>query len=985
MARTGRFGRLPRAAPDLSGAIAALLREAQAKYDQNMVDAWKNGGQVDGKGVNDARLLAHFRKRRDALDPTDPLWTEWDNRVQQYEFSIEESKMSLKWDQKKATEADMRAFYTKWAKKATPNSEFQRHLQSQAAKWVTTAKGRASGGSKRSSASAHAKEVDDYYNRHVKAGEMANGYLVYLAKQFGAMPLNGNGLEDLNPNSAGYARFLDIYEDGKSNDPQIQFYIDDAEKRIRAETGDETWTFDKTHIDASIAASVAGTKHLIEISTTKTERKNWTDRRDDLTSGQNRIKDAPAIKAIFDAQETFGQRMQNCGGDPYCERNAMVSFRDALQKGTNTIRAEGISGAPQDITVPVEATIRYINKSLFGSEIGSEGGAVQTDRTVFDFWGEGPTGFIQAVGNATRDKIVAIAEGGWLSSSPVMDGNSPRRDSEGNLVFQLDVHGPGELPPTDAVLVEGSGALESVPGTTGPPAVVSYYVVPVPVRVQPVDATGAPMTGNVVPVQGRDEAGNPVAAPVAPNQSLYEELPGVIGPDGVARTVYRTGDGSKEKPYLYHSLEPTIVSNPMDVPAYPKGAAGESPRSLPGDPGSKVVPVRVTYIEDPEDPGTMVPVYDNTAFAATGAAQRVPLRSGLYPWGTYQTATGASAAAIIDDLWARDDPGAEKQANAAIKRFVAAAAATADPRQKAAIEADAYTLSKANDAYRTHTDGSFYNDFHDRPQGPIKDADTLRREAELRAAGITAARYGQDEVSRRVHLLGELEGWEESHPVISPTTQAILDGFAAVPGAPLPGTATGTGETGATAGGLRKSILDPTVGASQIKVPGSEGVLPGQAPKKNPIEQFLTNIAATFTTMGGEGRPVLGPGSENVPVGAPGLVTSTLLTENPFAGYRPADVAQDRKGVRGGQWSGVPTPAGRSGPTLLGPDSRGAAPGLGPRPGLGPTDVPSIPPPPEPPEPPEMPESMQNIPLPEVPKIKPPKYSRENMLPGTRI
>ena len=122
MARTGRFGRLPRAAPDLSGAIAALLREAQAKYDQNMVDAWKNGGQVDGKGVNDARLLAHFRKRRDALDPTDPLWTEWDNRVQQYEFSIEESKMSLKWDQKKATEADMRAFYTKWAKKATPNS-----------------------------------------------------------------------------------------------------------------------------------------------------------------------------------------------------------------------------------------------------------------------------------------------------------------------------------------------------------------------------------------------------------------------------------------------------------------------------------------------------------------------------------------------------------------------------------------------------------------------------------------------------------------------------------------------------------------------------------------------------------------------------------------------------------------------------------------------------------------------------------------------
>jgi len=69
MARTGVFGKLPKAAPDLSSTINALLAEYMAAIDSNMVDAWKNGGEVDGKAVTDARLLAHFKARRNELDP----------------------------------------------------------------------------------------------------------------------------------------------------------------------------------------------------------------------------------------------------------------------------------------------------------------------------------------------------------------------------------------------------------------------------------------------------------------------------------------------------------------------------------------------------------------------------------------------------------------------------------------------------------------------------------------------------------------------------------------------------------------------------------------------------------------------------------------------------------------------------------------------------------------------------------------------------
>ena len=115
MARRGVFGRLPRAAPDLTNTLVALIREANAQEDQNMVDAWKNGGKVEGKGVDDDRLLDHMKKRRDALSPDDPLWDEWNNNYIQYDFSIHESKMALKNDQGKVSDAEMASFYRKWA------------------------------------------------------------------------------------------------------------------------------------------------------------------------------------------------------------------------------------------------------------------------------------------------------------------------------------------------------------------------------------------------------------------------------------------------------------------------------------------------------------------------------------------------------------------------------------------------------------------------------------------------------------------------------------------------------------------------------------------------------------------------------------------------------------------------------------------------------------------------------------------------------
>src|SRR6476619_6431118 len=207
MARRGVFGRLPRAAPDLTNTIVALVREANAMEDNNFVDAWKNGGKVEGKGVDDERLLEHMKMRRDQLSPEDPAWDQWNNRVAQYDFSINESKMSLKYDQKKISEQTMSNFYAKWAGRSDiqQDSEFYRHLLSQQAKWhAAAAQGSASRG--RSNAyAAHNNWVEGVLKDKVQPAADASSYILEIAKIYQAVPDNPSAtLTDVYENTKGW-------------------------------------------------------------------------------------------------------------------------------------------------------------------------------------------------------------------------------------------------------------------------------------------------------------------------------------------------------------------------------------------------------------------------------------------------------------------------------------------------------------------------------------------------------------------------------------------------------------------------------------------------------------------------------------------------------------------------------------------------------------------------------------------------------------
>lgn len=194
MARRGRFGRLPRVQPSLTQLIVAIAREMQARRDQNIMDAWKNGGTFEGRPVTDEMVLDYWRRRASALSPADPLYESVQNTVTQLEFAIAESKMKTGWAEGKVTAAEMAKFYTDWAAKVPDNSEFDRQLRTAAAQWLRQAQAAARSGGRgggrgrgRSSADAYGRKLETIDNRYIKPGAYLEDVLRNVATAQGLL------------------------------------------------------------------------------------------------------------------------------------------------------------------------------------------------------------------------------------------------------------------------------------------------------------------------------------------------------------------------------------------------------------------------------------------------------------------------------------------------------------------------------------------------------------------------------------------------------------------------------------------------------------------------------------------------------------------------------------------------------------------------------------------------------------------------------
>jgi len=110
-----------------------MAREYQNMRDRNIVNSWEKGGKFEGKQVTDEALLSHLKSRAAGLAKDDPMYDEASQRVDEYTFSISNSKMELRYAQGKASDASMASFYNKWSGKLPQNSEAWRNMQTLAA------------------------------------------------------------------------------------------------------------------------------------------------------------------------------------------------------------------------------------------------------------------------------------------------------------------------------------------------------------------------------------------------------------------------------------------------------------------------------------------------------------------------------------------------------------------------------------------------------------------------------------------------------------------------------------------------------------------------------------------------------------------------------------------------------------------------------------------------------------------------------------
>lgn len=187
MARSGRFGRLPRAQPSLTNTLLAIAREQQNQEDSNIMSAWAKGGMFKGEKATDEFVIAYWRKRVAGVSKDDPLYDTYKNAVTQYEYTIAESKRTAAYSQiASPTAGDDRAmgnFYLNWAKKIPKDSEFYRVLLRDAGQYMRRAASVRKAVRRADTEKIYRSQMNAIEDKYERGGQLALDFLTRLAQE----------------------------------------------------------------------------------------------------------------------------------------------------------------------------------------------------------------------------------------------------------------------------------------------------------------------------------------------------------------------------------------------------------------------------------------------------------------------------------------------------------------------------------------------------------------------------------------------------------------------------------------------------------------------------------------------------------------------------------------------------------------------------------------------------------------------------------
>lgn len=601
MARSGNFGRLPRSAPDLTGTIVQLMREYNAMVDSNYVDAWQNGGKVDGKAVTDSRLLQHFRARRDALGRRDPLWTQWNNRITQYNFAIEDSKMQVKYDNGRASDMEMSRFYQRWADKTPNNTEFDRTLLSAVGKFraAAAAKGRAAAA--QAGVDKFKADIRQITNNGIKQAEDTNSALIQFAMDTGMLTAHDTtpDMSDILIGTGGVDRMWDFIQDGIENnttDPNMPTYVARLEKALADAIPGFTWENGQELIDQTLEKGAAASQKAVRyVKGSKYGSDDWithfSNRKATIEYAQTKVRNIGPEADLKANNDALMEALEAAHGNPFAESQAF----DAYFVKQNQIAVTLVANQEGDIQDPV---VTGINNERANYENALAG---QTNVDMPDDWGSPQSGAVlRDYALSTGTAMTELQGGGWLELAP-------SADHPGEVEYVVV---PANVPkPANAIMLPGQSVTDP---TTG--AVIPVYGTPMPVSVSTVDPSGSGVSlpalryenGQPVPVmdpntgkQAVDSRGQPVYEPAqdpgvevipsidsagkqfflyrvkAPDGSFVvtDEYPSI---PGVRAEVRMAGGGVT----IQLTVDPTMVDPRTGQPPLPTGAPG-APGSAP--------------------------------------------------------------------------------------------------------------------------------------------------------------------------------------------------------------------------------------------------------------------------------------------------------------------------------------------------------------------------------------------------------------------
>jgi hypothetical protein len=389
VASKARFGRLPRQSPSLTSTIVALAQEYQRVRESNIVDAWKNGGEFEGKPVHDEDIMKWFKARRDEISPGDPKWDYYDNQVREYQFAIANSKMELEYKRGKASNTEMANFYHLWAGKLPVDSEAYREREKLAAGYTDRANSGAAGGRRAAQDKAYANAINGDYKKEF-AYDATLTFLESEAVNRGILN-DGETLGNIDPNTAdGHA--INALWDEISTSPNYAKDRAFFTKQIKAH-GDPNFNgdFSKAAFQGMQRTKKGATQNRLD-----TAKK--AGRKGDVTAfgkDVDRVRGAEILVGGFDATQAYEDAhaawMATFHDDPNATTiqidNANKKYVGELTKIRDTLRSHLKPGERDPHLGAVEDELKtmagdehpYLHwEGMFGP-LGNEGGSGATE------------------------------------------------------------------------------------------------------------------------------------------------------------------------------------------------------------------------------------------------------------------------------------------------------------------------------------------------------------------------------------------------------------------------------------------------------------------------------------------------------------------------------------------------------------------------------------------------------------------------------